>query len=273
MKKTLSLIFILLCFTNHFKAQNLDTLKIYYFENFPYAYTEVGDIKGIELEIMDEFINWMAKKKNISVQITKRQYLDFNAFYNDMKKAGPKVIGMGSVTNNLEREKDLLFSPAYMKNLAVLISDGSVTSAKSKTKEEALKVFENMEALVVKNSSHEKYMTDFKTTFLPSLKITSTETQSKVLSGIAGDKKYFGFVDIVAYWSYLKNNPNKFLKIQKSFNAQNEMLGFVMPKGSVYATYINEFFESGFGFTSTKKYHQILEKHLGHEIIEAVEIK
>jgi hypothetical protein len=46
-----------------------------------------------------------------------------------------------------------------------------------------------------------------------------------------------------------------------------------MPKNSRYALYMNEFFESGFGFTATKKYHQILETYLGSEILDGVEIK
>ena len=271
MKKIFTLLFVFLCVSHHFNAQNLDTLKVYYYENYPYAYTEKGEIKGIELEIMDEFITWMAQKKNTKVLITKRQFLDFNAFYNDLKTAGPKIIGMGSVTDNAERAKDVVFSPAYLKNIAVLVSDGNVVSAK--TKEEGKLIFGNMDAMVVKNSSHEKYLNDIKTSFLPELKITYTESQTNVLNAIVADKKNFGFVDIVAYWSYLKKNPNKFLKIQKAYNAPSEMLGFVMPKNSIYAKYINEFFESGFGFTATKKYHQILEKYLGHEIIDAVEIK
>jgi hypothetical protein len=46
-----------------------------------------------------------------------------------------------------------------------------------------------------------------------------------------------------------------------------------MPKSGLHAQYLSEFFESGFGFTSTKTYHQLLEKYLGYEIIDLVEIK
>lgn len=273
MKKLNLLILGLLLTIGIVKAQKADTLRVYYYENYPFSYTENGEIKGIELEIMDEFINWMMKKKDIKVDILHRQYNDFNKFYTDVKSGSSKVIGMGSVTNNLEREKDLLFSPPYMNNIAVLITNGIVPSAKIKTKEETSRIFKNMEAFVVKNSSHEKYMLEFKSSFFPELKISTTETQNNVLNKMANDKNIFGFVDIVAYWSYLKNNNNKFLKIQKVYNTPSEMLGFILPKNSTYTAYLNEFFESGFGFTSTKKYHQILEKYLGYEIIEAVEIK
>lgn len=104
------------------------------------------------------------------------------------------------------------------------------------------------------------------------MNIQTTETQKQVLEGIVNDQTRFGYVDIVAYWSFLKTTP-KFLKIQKVFSEPREFLGFAMPKNSKHAGTIGEFFESGFGFTSTKKYQQILESYLGHEIIESVEIK
>jgi len=71
----------------------------------------------------------------------------------------------------------------------------------------------------------------------------------------------------------VKANPTKFLKIHKVFTEAKEYLGFILPKKNEHEVYLNEFFESGFGFTSTKVYHQILEKYLGFEIIESVEIK
>ena len=55
-------------------------------------------------------------------------------------------------------------------------------------------------------------------------------------------------------------------------NKTNEQFGFVMPLSSDWDIILNEFFESGFGFTSTKEYHKILEKHLSFEIIERVEL-
>ena len=273
MKKTAFMSIFLMLLSIGISAQKTDTLRVYYYENYPYAYTEMGIIKGIELEIMDEFVAWMQKKKDLNLILVKRQYNDFNSFYNDLKNAKPGVIGMGSVSNSLDREKEVLFSPPYLKNVSVLITDGNVASLKSKNKEEIAFVFKDMEAFAVKNSSHEKYMNEIKTSYIPSLKINTTETQSNVLNKITSDKKNFGFVDIIAYWSYLKNNSNKYLKIQKVFNAQNEMFGFIMPKNSRYAALMNEFFESGFGFTATKKYHQILETYLGNEIIDDVEIK
>lgn len=255
------------------KSQTPDSVTVYYYENYPYAYTESGKLKGIEVDILDEYILWLKEKKGVQLVLTTKAFKEFSAFYNATKSGNPKVIGMGSVTNNNERENEVQFSPPYLQNLALLITDGRVATVKAKSSAEVSATLGGLSAMVVKNSSHINYLNEIKKLFVPELKINFAETQNEVLEKIGSDKKTFGYVDIVAYWSYLKKNPDKFLKIQKVFSEPKENFSFAMPKKSLHAAYLGEFFEAGFGFTSTKRYHQILEKYLGYEIIESVEIK
>jgi len=271
MKNFILCLILLLSFLT-VKSQTEDTLTIHYYENYPYAYMEGGRLKGIEIEIMEAYVNWV-QERGRALTVTYKPFKEFSTFYNSVKDGGPKVIGLGSVTSNKEREKDVNMSASYLQNVAVLITDGKVATVKEKTAAEVSKTLGSLNAIVVNKSSHSTYMNEIKKSYVPDLKIETTETQTKVLDKIAGDSKYFGYVDIVAYWSYLKNNQTKFLKIQKVFNEPKEYLSIITPKKSIHINSINEFFESGFGFTSTKAYHRILEKHLGYEIIESVEIK
>lgn len=254
-------------------SQTTDSLIVHYYENFPYSYNEGTRLRGIEIEIVQEYVKWLKEKKGITLIVTYKQFKEFSAFYNSVKDGGPQVIGLGSVTNNPEREKEVTFSPPYLRNVAVLITAGTVPTIKNKTREEAGPVFGSMTAMVVNKSTHIRYIDGLKNIYANGLKVQYTETQNKVLESIVSDSKNLGYVDIVAYWSFLKNNSSKFLKIQKQFNEPNEYLSFAMPKKNTSAVLLSEFFEGGFGFTSTKVYHQILEGYLGHEIIESVEIQ
>lgn len=257
----------------HNTAQNADTLIINYYENYPYAYSENGKLKGIEIDIIEEYAAWVKSKKNTAITVVYKPYKEFGAFYSSVKDGRKNIVGLGSVTANNQREQEVLLSAPYLQNLAVLITSGSVPSLKTKTTAEVSKTFGGLSAITVNNSSHLNYLNDLKSQFLPGLKISFAENQNKVLETIVSDNKVFGYVDIIAYWAFLKNNQTKFLKIQKVFSEPKERFSFVMPVGSVHAANMSEFFEGGFGFTSTKVYHQILEKYLGYEIIEAVEIK
>ena len=88
---------------------------------------------------------------------------------------------------------------------------------------------------------------------------------------ITENPKFFGYTDIITFWTYVKNN-NHYIKMHKIANVEHEEFGFIMPLDSDWDVILNEFFEKGFGFTSTKDYYDILEKYLGFEIIDRVTI-
>ena len=257
-----------------------DSLSIYYYENYPYAYTErtatmpdKGEPRGIEIEIIQEYVQWLKQKKGISLKIKYTLFTDFSVFYNSVRDANAIVIGLGSVTRSVAREKEVSFSAPYLMNQAVLITHGSVFGIKDKTSEQISKILGGMTAITVAGSSHEVYLNELKTAYLNDLKILFTAKPSAVLDSISSNKKLFGYMDLVSYWTYLKSNPTKLLKMQKALSGQKEEIGFILPKNNKHGTYLNEFFESGFGFTSTKLYRQILEAHLGYEIIEYIEVR
>jgi ABC-type amino acid transport substrate-binding protein len=269
--KKLSLILLLL--VSFLGAQSQpDTLIVHYYENYPYAYTESGKLKGIEIEIIESYVAWL-QERGANTRITYKPYKEFSAFYNSVKEGGDKVIGLGSVTINSEREKEVAVTAPYLQNVAVLITAGKVPVIKERSATEVSRVLGNMKSIVVNKSTHAAYVNEIKKSFLPGLKVETTELQKNVLDKIVTDNSYFGYVDIIAYWAYLRNNQDKFLKIQKTFNETNEYLGFILPKKSAFLPSVNEFFESGFGFTATKAYHNILGRYLGYEIIGSVEIK
>jgi putative glutamine transport system substrate-binding protein len=270
MKKLILTLFVLFSFVAN--SQKADTLIVHYYENFPYAYTEAGKLKGIEIEIMEAYVSW-SKSHGMPLVVSYKPFKEFSAFYNSVKDGGANVVGLGSVTSNKEREQEVTFSAPYLQNVAVLITDGKVPTIKTRSADEVYKTLNGLNAITVNKSSHAMYLNGIKKEYMPNLKIEMTESQNQVLEKITGNPGYFGYVDIVAYWAYLKKNSSKFLKIQKVFNEPKEYLSFITPKKSDRINSINEFFESGFGFTSTKAYHQILEKYLGYEIIESVEIK
>ncbi len=279
MKHKLGLV-LLAIVTNFSLFSQKDTLSIFYYENYPYAYTErtnttpsMGQPKGIEIEIIEEYVKWLKQKKGISITIVYSLFTDFGSFYNSVKEAKPIVVGLGSVTRSLAREKEVSFSAPYLMNQAALITHGSVVGIKDKTNEQINKILGGMSAITVARSSHEVYLNELKNAYLKELQIAYTAKPSAVLDSISANKKLFGYSDLVSYWTYLKSNPNKLLKMQKAMLGQKEEIGFILPKNNKHGAFLDEFFESGFGFTSTKAYRLILEAHLGYEILEYVEVR
>jgi len=254
-------------------AQKLDTLNLYYLNNSPFAYEEKGQVVGIEADIIREYATWLKTKKNITVHLNFKGFTSFDELYTAVKKGGNKVIGLSSVTINEEREKDVDFSPAYLKNTTLLVTNGAAPTIKEKTPAEVAKALSNLSAVSIANSTYMTYLNELKKTYLPNLTINTVGKVADITEKIANNTNQFGYVDVVNFWYYIKNNNTKYLKIQKVFNNSSENFGFIMPKSGLNKNNIAEFFESGFGFTSTKAYHQILEKYLSYEVLQSVELE
>jgi ABC-type amino acid transport substrate-binding protein len=268
MKNRFLIALILLVLTGKTSADN-DTLHVYYLENFPYSYTENKVPKGIEIEIINEFVGWM-KTDGIDLIVNYTSFVEFDKLFDAVKKGRSNVIGLGSVTINAERLKQVSFSPPYLKNVSILISNSHIPTIAAK--KEISGVFAHQRAITLKNSTYEKYLKDLKKNQLPKLSINYTDSEFSAIDSVANNKNVFAYCDILSYWSYTRNHKNKFIKIQKIFTFDSDNLGFIIPKNSVNVQALSEFFESGFGFISTKKYTEILEKHLSYEVIESVRV-
>jgi hypothetical protein len=110
--------------------------------------------------------------------------------------------------------------------------------------------------------------------YLPASKVEFVSNMQDVLKGIQKNKNSFGYVDLIAFWAFnTKTNADNYLKMQRLFNKNDENFAFILPKNVLYMSTINEFFDAGFGFTSTKLYREILERYLGYEVLQSVEIK
>ncbi|MES2680797.1 MAG: ABC transporter substrate-binding protein [Bacteroidota bacterium] len=261
--KKYNLIAAFICLTAFCNSQT-DTLFVNYYSQAPFAVNDSGTIKGVEIDIINEYSLWLKIKKNITLPVKYNMYTDFDQFYAKTKSSSKNTIGLGSVSINAERSKEIDFTPAYLKNVSFCITNGHAPEIKTKTADEITRVLGNMTALTLTNTTLNKYVNDIKKSYIKDLKITNRASEIKILDEISKNVLYFGYVDAVGFWFYLKNNPQKFLKTQKIMNQSNEELAFIVPKGSVHKTLFNEFFSSATGgFKKSKAYRDILEKYLG----------
>ncbi|MCX7744659.1 MAG: transporter substrate-binding domain-containing protein [Flavobacteriales bacterium] len=245
-------------------------LEIYYFEQEPFAFLQNNKPTGVEIDILNEFAQWALTRKGFKMDIKYTPFKKFEDFYKSVVTGNSFVIGAGTVAINEERKNDVIFSSPYLNNVSILISNGSVETIYKK--EEISGKWKNMKGITTKESVHSQYMEELKKKYLPGLTIEMVKTPMEVADRIGQQANYIGYIDIVTFWHYLKKS-NVFIKIQRAFSVNNEKFGFIMPKNSELHGLITEFFESGFGFTATKNYRDILEKHLGYEVISTVEIR
>lgn len=251
------------------KETKTATLNVAYLNNFPMAYKDAKGTKGIEVEILTSFQNWLADNKGIKVEFNLQQYTDFSEMMNVVKNGKVNFMGAGSVAITEERKGKLNFSSPYLRNTSILVSNGKFKTATSK--EELQEIFADQEGAAVENSVHSLYVENVSNDFGVELNVAYYKNTNDVLKALRSGDATFAFLDVLSFWDFMKDSK-EFYKIQKFVGSEDEYFGFAFPKDSDWNEPFNEFFEIGFGFTATKEYREILEKYLGYEIIEKVEL-
>jgi ABC-type amino acid transport substrate-binding protein len=271
LKRSLIIFFLI---TLHFFcfAQEKDTLVINYFPRSPFAIEENGQLLGIEVEIMNEYILWLKAKKKLNVNFRYVAHDDFDTFYNSTRDGKKNSIGLGAVTIGAEKAKEVSFTAPYLKSVAFCITNGNALDVKNKTTEDIVKALGSMNALTMENTVLCRYVNQIKKQYIQDLKIKYQPDEIKILDEISRNVLSFGYVNAISFWFYVKSNPSKFLKMQRVLSQSTEELGFVLPKNSPQKALFDEFFSGPAGFKSSPTYKTILERYLGSYMAQNVSI-
>ena len=238
------------------------SVRVNYLERAPFFYTKNNQLTGIEKDILTEFVAWAEKEKQVKLNLEYNKHNQFTDFLKHVENESGESLGMGTITVDEKRAEKFHFSGPYLKNISVLITSGKVTDITAIP----------LKGAYTQNSVHASYIEQFAKKngiqISPLLIANQTELPNKIVA----DSSVVGFMDVLNYWVFVKENPTVHLKIIRGENRLNESFGIVSPKASLTSKLLDEFFTSGFGFTSTKTYKAILEKYLGEEVISAVEV-
>jgi len=256
-------------FVGSFYCQT-STLTINYLTHPPFAVKDSLGPKGIEIDIINEYALWLKTTKKMDFSIIYVPFTDYNNMIAETKKATQKSIGIGGCITSFEKSTDIEYTTSYLKNLSFCITNGNAPDIKTKNQPDIYKVLANMTALTINNSNLNSCTNEIKKLYVKDLKITFLNSQTEILNTITKNILNFGYVDAIEFWFFLKNNPNKFLKIQKSLDQTKETFSFVLTKGSEHKKLFDEFFLT---FKTGIKYRLILEKYLGGFMTQNMAVK
>ena len=267
--KRLFLILITLFCHLVIQANNPDSLalktirvKLHYLNREPFFFSTENKFQGIEKEIIDQFADWARTRKNTHLVFEYVAHPDFNSLILKCKEEKDAFLGSGTVTIKDERSKFFHFSPPYLKNISILISHPGAGRLDGK----------NLKAAAVKNSVHQSHLNELIQTRGLQAESILIENQLQLPDLIHSDSTVIGYMDLLNYWSFVNQHPDKHLKIHRSASRDHEAFGFICKQQSELAELLDAFFSAGFGFTATRKYDAILKKYLGNEVMSAVEV-
>jgi ABC-type amino acid transport substrate-binding protein len=243
------------------KSKGSATISLAYVETPAFAYKDkAGKLTGICLDIISDFEKWLSENKK--TKLTTKFVGDgtsFRGMFDKVKSSSGGVIGLGNVTITTERKKEVKFSPPFITNFAILITNSNVPTL---AKLEDIKVsFANLTAYAAKGTTNEKRILELKEKYFPSMKIVYTTTSQETLDKVVLDPNGFAYLDIAFYLEAVEQKKN--VKRHPIGDKSAEQFGMIMPQSSDWTPVMEEFFASNGGYVNSSQYKTILRKHLG----------
>ena len=241
--------------------------ELVYVYNGVYGFIEKGsdgEVKGLLVDLMNKFEDYVEQKEGIDLT-HKYVYVedgDFQMFMKEVNTADGGVFGLSNVSIKEERKKDYLFSPPYLDNVSLIVTNNSVETLTG-YKDISVK-FDGMTAFSVASSTYHQRLLDIRTSYLTDLKIVNVSSGIDVMKELSVNKEAFAVLDLNFYLEILhKKYP---IKRHPVCDERDEPFGIIMPKGNDWAPLLNAFFNSG--YIESTEYSQVIAKNLGNSALK-----
>jgi len=221
---------------------------------------------GITFDIMKAFEEWVenSKKINVTVKYVNKDANNFTTFLETVKNAQGGVFGLSNTTITEARKQVYNFSPPYITNIGMIITNSSVATLNDLTKMGT--VFAGMTAVTVKNSTNEKRLLDLKASHFPGMKIEYVPSFQQAVNKVISDPKKFTNVDFTYYLDAVQNR--KPIKRHPAGDDQTEQFGIIMPASNDWAPLLAEFMK---GYLPTSGYKKIIMNNLGPSAMKFID--
>ncbi len=244
--------------------------------NFVYVYnnatdfareTEDGEVKGVLVDLMNEFESFVANKYGITIDVDYQRIdqSNFAEFLSTVQYAEGGVFGLSNASISDKRKEVLQFSQPFIKNITVLVTHNSVSNLQDLSL--IGQQFENMKAFSVTSSIYLARLEKIKKDYYPDMEIEFFNSGLGLMEELAKDKEAFAIIDLLYYLSFLKEGHP--VKRHNVGDEAGDEFGIVMPKDSDWKPILDEFFETG--FLKSAKYREIVSFYLGRSALRLIE--
>ena len=223
-----------------------------------------GKPEGLCFDLMVEFASYVKTKSGIDVTLKypTEESNDFDSYLKNVKDGKGGVFGLSNTTITVERKKSYKFSPPFMKNVSMLLSNSSVTQLNDLNT--IATTFAHLKGITVKGTINEGRILALKKKYFPAMELESVSSFSEAIDRISTDSKTFTCTDVTYFMKAIQ--AGKKIKRHPAGDEEGEEFGVIMPLSNDWSPLFTEFMNSG--FSTSEKYHNIMVKHLGQSILK-----
>ena len=240
------------------------TISILWYDIEPFIYrTNKNEVIGVEYELMEGFAVYL--KHNYGITLT-NNWIDagsFEAIYPAIKNSSEKgLFGVSFYSITEERKKEIKFSPPYMPDLNVLITNNSMPAYTDKNL--FFQDLPKLQGFTMKATTMEDDVLALRKEY-EQLLVTDQKDDYEVLKQIETYKNAFGYVPVSIYVVALQRG----IKIQRQRILATRRQGFaaIYTKASDWDAPVNEYFES---YACKMLVARLIKKYLGTEMADII---
>jgi hypothetical protein len=247
------------------KAKGSGNISILWYDIEPFIYrNSIGGIMGVEYELMEGFKGFLKQKYSINLDI---DWMDAGAFeniYPEVRKSKEKgLFGLSFYSITDERKKEVKFSPPYMPDLNVLVTNNNLPVYDSDTA--FINDLNKLKGYTMKQTTMEEDILKLKETHFPALPVFNELDDYRVLQQIAIYQNSFGYVPVSIYVVALQRGIK--IKRQRVLATRREGFAAIYTMVSDWDEPVHAYFNSA---ECKVLVSGLIRKYLGSEVAEII---
>jgi len=240
-------------------------ITLFYVPSEGFSYVDDEDeLTGVTIELMRDFKSFVESEYDVGLNLHFEPIESFTDFYSTVVNSRSGTFGVANVTITEERRGELTFSPSYLSNIAVLITQDDIERAEQMS--DISQYFSGLTGLAFEGTLHETRIDNIVENYLPDADIEYAQSNGEIIDRVTEGNRYFAYVDIYNFYRAAERGAP--LLRHEIGDEASEEFGVIMPLGSDWEDVVNHFFDHDGGYIHSDSYHTILRNHLGNELAE-----
>ncbi|WKV13785.1 ATP-binding protein [Marivirga harenae] len=272
MKKILVISSILYLSTFILGAQSFEEIlekgsgkvKVYYYPIEPFIYQdEIGNLLGIEKEMMDSFLRFIEKKYSVKLFVEWEQVPTFDSVFDYVNKSMIPAFGVSVISKTKERSKLVGFSYSYMPDVSVFITHLSVPPLEDGSNLRTH--IDGYEAATMSSTTYEDDLNELSNQYELNLNYVDVPNDEDIIRLVSRNKEMVGYVGLPFYVIEIaKGHP---VKRHSKFQVKRDGYRFVYQLGNGLDKPVKNYFES---YLYRAEADKIIRRYLGNDYSELI---
>lgn len=237
---------------------------VYYYPIEPFIYQdEIGNLLGIEKEMMDSFLRFIEKKYSVKLFVEWKKVPTFDSVFEYVNKSQVPAFGVSVISKTEERNKVVGFSYSYMPDVSVFITHLSVPFLDNGP---ALKThIDGFEAATMSSTTYKADLDKLSDQYDLNLNYVDVPNDEDIIRLVSRNKEMVGYVGLPFYVIEIgKGNP---VKRHSKFQVKRDGYRFIYQLDKGWEKPVQNYFES---YLYRAEADKIIRRYLGNDYSELI---